>query len=180
MVPSSRAMNRPIFACLSVCVLIPTTAHAFEVSGGVSVGGILIGTDPRFAVSPHAGISWGLGSSVDLAVHDQLNILPAVNRLGVGIYNQLSVTVGYAWNAGSVSIGPSLSLYSTPACGVSLCGRVVGVGPGGHAEVNVFFAGPLGASVSANLDWVGGASLALPGGIAAMVTVGPVLRWRAN
>jgi hypothetical protein len=35
----------------------------------------------------------------------------------------------------------------------------------------------MGVSVRANIDWVGGRSLVLPGGVAAMVTAGPVLRW---
>src|SRR5215212_2081692 len=44
--------------CACVLVVVPATAEASEVSGGVSLGGILAGTKPRFAVSPHAGISW--------------------------------------------------------------------------------------------------------------------------
>jgi hypothetical protein len=56
-------------------------------------------------------------------------------------------------------------------------GRVVGVAPGGHAQVDTYFAGPLGVTVSGNMDWIGGRSAVLPGGIAAMLVAGPVLRW---
>jgi hypothetical protein len=158
-------------------LLVPTPAQALEISGGVSVGGILLGPDPRLAVTPHASLSWGLASGFAFSVHDHLNILPAVNKLGVGVHNQTSVNVGYAWKAGNFSIGPSLSVYSMPACSAALCGRVVGVGPGGHAQMSVYFAGPVGVSVSANLVWIGGASLVLPGSVAAMVVAGPVFRW---
>lgn len=170
---------RPAFFCLCVCVIVavPAPAQALEISGGVSVGGILIGPDPRLAVTPHVSISLGLASGFALSAHDLLNILPAVNKLGVGVYNQTSVAIGYAWGAGNVSIGPSLSFYSIPACAAGLCGRVVGMGPGGHAQMNVYFAGPLGVSVSANLDWINGISLVLPAGVAAMVIAGPVVRW---
>jgi hypothetical protein len=39
---------------------------------------------------------------------------------------------------------------------------------------------PLGVSVSANVDWIGGRSRVLPGGLAAMIVAGPVLRWSAK
>lgn len=106
------------------------------------------------------------------AVHDLFSILLAVNKDGVGVYNQTAAAIGYAWDNGNLSASPSLSIYSMPACGVDLCGRVVGLSPGGHAQANVYFAGPWGVSVSANLDWIGGKSLVLPGGVAAMVVAG--------
>lgn len=113
--------------------------------------------------------------------HDLLSILTPVNKAGIGFYNKTSITIGYAWEKVNLSAGPSLSVYSMPACGVTLlCGRVVGVAPGGHAQGEVYFAGPLGLSVSANLDWIGGRSLVLPGGIVAMAVAGPVLRWRSK
>ena len=170
-------MNRTFFACLCSCVLVPTSARALELSGGVSVGGVLIGPDPRLAVTPHASILWGLANGFTFSVHDHLNILPAVDKLGIGVYNQTSATFGYAWTSGNLSVGPSLSIYAMPACADGWCGRVVGVGPGGHAQMNVYFAGPLGVSVSANLGWLGGVSLVLPGSMAAMVIAGPVFRW---
>jgi hypothetical protein len=129
---------RPLFACLCACVLlvVPAPAQAVEISGGVSLGGILIGADPRLAVSPHADMSWRLESGVDFSVHDVFNVLPAVNKLGVGVYNQTSIAVGYAWDTANFSVGPSLSIYSIPACANAWCGRVVGLGPGGHAQVS--------------------------------------------
>ena len=104
-----------------------------------------------------------------------------VNKAGLGVYNKTSITIGYAWEDVNVSAGPSLSVYSMPTCGVTLlCGRVAGVAPGGHAQADVYFAGPLGVSVSANVDWIGGRSRVIPDGVAALVVAGPVLRWRAK
>lgn len=173
------SLQRLSFACLYtwVLVLVAAPVRALEIHGGVSVGGILIGSEPRLAVTPHASLSWRLMSGLALSVHDQVNILPAANKIGVGVYNHTSVTLGYAWDAGSLSIGPALSIYSVPVCSASLCGRVVGVGPGGFAQVLVYVSGPLGVSVSANLDWLGGASLVLPDNVAATVLAGPVFRW---
>jgi hypothetical protein len=161
-------------------VLLPVPARAFELSGGVSLGGLLAGTVPYFPVSPHAGLAWRIQSGVLFTVHDLCSILPPINKAGTGAYNQTSVAIGYTWEKGNFSAGPSLSLYSMPACGVTLCGRIAGVAPGAHAQTNVYVAGPLGVSVSANVDWVGGRSLVLPGGVAAMVVAGPVLRWSAQ
>jgi hypothetical protein len=177
--PASLKALRPVFACVCICVLatVPTPAGALEVSGGVSLGGVLIGPDPRLAVSPHLAMSWRLRGSATLSAYEHLNLLPAVTRLGIGVYSQTSAAVGYAWDTGNLSIGPTLSIYDMPACGAVLCGRVVGVGPGGHAQIDVYFAGSLGVSVSANLDWLGGSSLLLPGNVAAMVFAGPVFRW---
>lgn len=161
-------------------MVVPMPAVAYELSGGVSMGGILAGAVPRLAVSPHAGLSWRMESGFLFAVHDLFSILPAINKDGAGVYNQTAAAIGYAWENGNLSVGPSLSIYSMPACGVDLCGRVAGLSPGGHAQANVYFAGPWGVSVSANLDWIGGKSLVLPGGVAAMVVAGPVFRWTSK
>lgn len=164
-------------AVLFVLVVVPQPAGAFEVSGGVNTGWIFAGTNPHLVLGPHAGLSWRLESGLLLAVHDLLGILPPINEGGVGVYNQTSVAVGYASKNVNFSLGPSLSIYSMPACHKTLCGQVVGVAPSGHAQVNLYFAGSLGVSVRANVDWIGGRSLVLPGGAAAMVVAGPVLRW---
>lgn len=173
--------RRILGRCLPcVCVILASTmrAEAFEVSGGVSLGGVLAGSKPRFAVSPHAGITWRMESGFLIAVHEMLSILPAADEHGIGVYNRTSVMLGYATGIAHLSAGPSLSVYSMTACSAaSLCGRVVGLSPGGYVQANLYFAGPLGVSVSAGVDWLGGSSLVLPGGVAAMVIAGPVLRW---
>jgi len=138
---------------------------------------MVVGAVPRFAVSPHVGMSWRRESGFLFAFHDLCSILPTTKRLGVGVYNQTSAAIGYASEKFNLSAGPSISVYSMDACGATLCGPVVGLAPGGHAQVNVYFAGRLGVSVRANVDWVGGQSLVLPGGVAAMLVAGPVLRW---
>jgi hypothetical protein len=169
-------------AALLVLVLVaPIPAEAVEVAGGLSVGVFQAGTIPRVAVTPHAGISWRKESGFLLAVNDLFNILTPINKAGIGVFNKASVTIGFGWKDIDGTVGPSLSIYSMPECGATfLCGRVVGVAPGGHVQAEVYFAGPLGVSVSGNLDWIGGSSAVLPGGIAAMVVAGPVLRWRGK
>jgi len=163
-------------------LVVPRPAGAFELSGGVSLGGFQVGsTLPRLAVTPHVGLSWRWESGFLFVAHDLFSILTPVNKAGLGVFNKASITIGYGWEEAQVSAGPSLSIYSVPACGVTLlCGRVVGVAPGGHAQADVYVAGPLGVSVSANVDWIGGRSRVLPGGLAAMIVAGPVLRWRAK
>jgi hypothetical protein len=167
-------------AGLLLVVIVPTRASAFELSAGVSLGGIQAGTVPRFAVSPGAGIAWSTDSGFLLSVDDLVNILPPINRSRPGVDNHTSVALGYAWENGSIGAGPSLSIYSMPACGAKLCGRVVGLSPGAHLQASWYFTGPLGVSVSAEVDWLGGRSLVLPGGVAAMVVAGPVFRWSSK
>jgi hypothetical protein len=167
------------WAALFVLVLlvVPMPAGAFELSAGASLGRIVVGTVPHLAVGPHASISWRKESGFLFAVHDMCSILPPINNAGVGVYNQTTVSIGYASEKVTFSAGPSLSIYSMSACGVTLCGRVGGVAPGGRAQTSYYFAGPLGVSLSGSVDWIGGRSFVLPGGVAAMVVVGPVLRW---
>jgi hypothetical protein len=180
----SRTLGRRVLwvapLILVLVLVMPASARAFEFSGGVSVGGFQAGgTLPRLTVTPHVGVSWRRENGFVFVVHDLFSILAPVNKAGLGVYNKTSLTIGYAWEKANVSAGPSLSVYSMPACGVSLlCGRVVGVALGGHAQADVYFAGPLGVSASAGVDWIGGRSLVLPGGVAAMVVAGPVFRWR--
>jgi hypothetical protein len=156
-------------------------AEAFELSGGVSVGGVLIGTLPHIGVSPHASVSWRRDNGLMLTAHDTCSILiPAHGEAAPGVYNQTSAALGYAWEKQSFSVGPSLSFYSVSACGATLCGRVIGVAPGGRAQVDAYFAGPFGIAVNGSVEWVGGRSRVLPGGAAVMIMAGPMLRWSSE
>ena len=160
---------------LGVCgvVVVPATADALEVSFGVSVGGIQVGTEPRLAVSPFAGLLWHTEGGFLFEVHNMCSLL-ADSR--VGIHERTSATVGYAWHTGDVSIGPSLSFYSMFACDPMACRRVEGAAPGGHAQVDWYFARFLGVSLSTNVAWYGGSSSVLPDNPAVMVTAGPIVR----
>lgn len=88
-------------------------------------------------------------------VHNMCSLL-ADSR--VGIHERASATVGYAWHTEDVSLGPSLSFYSMFACDPMACRRVEGAAPGGHAQVNWYFARFLGVSLSTNVARYGGAS----------------------
>ncbi len=165
---------------LVALTIAPASAEAFELSGGISLGGILAGTVPRLSLSPHAGVSWRAESGFLFAAQDLCSILPPIRGDAAGVYNQTSVAIGYASESGNFSAGPSLSVYSMPVCDAAYCGRVVGLSPGGHAQADVYFADPLGVSVDAGVAWLGGRSLLLPGGFSVMVVVGPVLRWRSK
>lgn len=171
-----RAVRSFCLAGVGMLTMTPS-AGAFELSGGVSVGGILAGTEPHLTVTPHAGLSWPVGGALLLRGLDACSILPAIDKRGVGVYNQVSAAIGYSVKKGDISIGPSLAIYSMPACGATLCGRVGGVAPGGRAQINIYLTSFFGVSVSGSLDWIGGRSFVLPGGVAATVVAGPVLRW---
>lgn len=163
--------------CGCVLVVVPATACALQLSGGVSIGGIQVGTDPALAVSPFVGVYWRNEGGFLLELQNMFSILPGSR---IGVHDRTSAALGYAWKTGTFSVGPSLSFYSMLACGSVICRRVEGAAPGGYGQVDWYFAGPLGVSVSANVAWYGGRSLALPGSAAIMVTAGPVLRLEAK
>ncbi|MEZ4301702.1 MAG: hypothetical protein R3B70_42600 [Polyangiaceae bacterium] len=152
-------------------------AEAFEVTSGVSLGGIQIGTEPQLAASPFLGLAWRTEGGFLLQVHHMLSI--TIGRR-VGVYDRTALDLGYAWKTGSVTIGPSLSLYSVMACGVRACDRVNGIAPGGHAQTVWYFAGRLGAAVSASVDWAVGESRFVSDGPVVMATVGPILRFEVG
>lgn len=141
------------------------------------MGGILVGTEPKLAVSPFVGLFWRTESGLLFEAHNMVSIIVGPR---VGVYDRTAASIGYAWRTGNFSLGPSLSIYSMHVCntvsGRLFCDRAVGVAPGGHAQTNWYFAGPLGVAVSANVDWAGGSSRVLPGSPVVMVTAGPVLR----
>lgn len=176
--------NRVVIgAVMSALVLVAARrpVGAVEVSGGVSLGGILAGAVPRLAVSPHAGVSWRAESGFFFEARNQCSVLLAPGTRGdVGVYDQTTATLGYATERSAFGAGPSLSIYSMTACGASLCGRLAGVAPGGHVRASVYFADPLGVTASLGVDWVGGSSRVLPGGMTVMFVAGPVLRWRSR
>ncbi|WP_437935136.1 hypothetical protein [Sorangium sp. So ce341] len=167
-------------AALVALVLVPTQIEASELSAGVSLGWIQAGTALRLAVGPHAGISWHIERDLLFKVHDLCSVVPPIEAGGAGVYNHTSIAIGYAWKSGDFSAGPSAAIYFMPACGNTLCGRIAGMAVGGHAQTNAYVAGPLGVSVDANVDWIGGSSLVLPGHVSVIVVAGPVLRWSAQ
>lgn len=52
--------------------------------------------------------------------------------------------------------------------------------PGGHVQLDWFFFGPLGVSVSGNLDWMVQGSRIVREGPVGMITAGPVVRLEAG
>lgn len=174
--------GQAVFVLLSGVLLVvaPRSAEGFEVNGGVNVGGVLTGMKPRLAVSPHLGIWWSTESGVVFAAQETPSILPAINAHGPGLYNQVSAVVGYGWKDYKIAAGPAFSVYSMPACNLTMCSRVVGVSFGGHAQLDAYLAGSFGLSVTVNVDWIGGNSVVLPGGVAVMAAAGPIFKWGAK
>jgi len=167
------------FLFLVAVPLVPKTAEAFDLSAGVDVGAMLLGTRPRLAVRPNIGIAWRTEGGLLLALSDACSILPATDAHGVGVYNHASVSLGYAWPSGRFSVGPALAMYSTPACGQRWCGRLTGLSPGGAVQLDYYFSEWLGVSASATVDWLTGSDV-LPAGAAASVFVGPLLKWSSK
>ncbi|WP_437523335.1 hypothetical protein WME79_33895 [Sorangium sp. So ce726] len=140
---SMRLLGKIGLLYVGALVVVPAPAQALEFHGGVSVGGIQIGTEPRLAVSPFAGWLWRSEGDFRLEVHNMFSIVPGA---GIGVYDRTAVTLGYATKTTTVSLGPSLAIYSMSVCGAVICDRVVGVAPGGRAQSDWYFAGPLGMS----------------------------------
>lgn len=159
---------------------VPVAALATEVQLGVSVGGMIAGTVPHLAVSPHGGVGWRFGESFRLGLRDMLSILPAVDPHGVGIHDQVSVSVGFAWDGGEIGVGPSLAVFSVPVCGQSLCARLNGLTAGGGVQASAYFAGFLGASARLDVEWMNGAGDVVPASIVAVLVAGPVFRLGAG
>ena len=159
-----------------VLVVTPARVEAFDVSGGVSVGGIMAGSVPYLAVSPHGTVALPLGGDFFIAAHGMASILPGSGR-SLGVYVPISAALTYKWETRTFSLGPSLALFYLPACGVKYCARTTGVAPGAHAQVEAYFLGPFGVSVTGNVDWIIGDNSVLAGDVAGMIVAGPVVRW---
>lgn len=161
--------------CMALSMATTGTASAWEAHGGVNATGVLLGYGPRPAVSPHLGLSYHTERGFLLSVYNVVTIIPALDVHGVGLYDQLSVAVGYAWKRGRFSVGAGAAIYSMVACGPDNCGRLRGVSPGARARIDVYLLGPFGLSMAATADWLTG-SVVLPSGIVASLAVGPVLK----
>jgi hypothetical protein len=163
----------------TIGLLLGTSSEsmAFELNAGVSVGGMVSTGAPRMTLSPHFAVAWQAESGLRLSLHDLFSVLLPIGGAKPGIYNQISGSIGYAWERVNVSAGPSCSVYFIPTCYGGWCGRVVGIAPGGHLHGSAAIAGPLGMWARVNVDWLNGRSLVLPSGPAAMVVAGPLIRW---
>lgn len=134
-----KTTGRPIrSATLLAFVLsvVPMQADASELNAGINFGWLQAGTATRLAVSPHAGISWRIKNDLLLGLRDLLSVVPPIQIGGAGIYNSIILAVGYSWENGDLSAGPSVAVYFMPACGRALCGHVAGVAAGAHAQAN--------------------------------------------
>lgn len=131
------------FDCNAIGAYSPSQ---FKFTTTVPDDGEGLGGGAQQAITPHVSAQWRLDGGFALSTENLLNILPAVNSLGAGLYNQTAVGFGYAWEKANFHIGPSLSIYSTPVCASTYCGRVAGLGLGGHLQANLYLVGPLGAS----------------------------------
>jgi hypothetical protein len=171
-----RLLAQPVLLAL-LLVLVPGRAEAYELSSGVSLGWLHAGTVPHVAVATRWALSWRTQSDFLLSVHNLCNILAPSRRQDIGVYNQTAVDIGYAWKDGNISAGPSIAMYAMTTCGRALCGYLDGVAVGGQVQANLYITGQVGLSVVAEVDWIAGNSLVIPGGIAATVAVGPVVRW---
>jgi len=102
---------RALVLCVCACalVVVPAPARAFELSGGVSVGGFQIGTGPRLALSPFGGLLWHQEQNFKIELHNMFSVVPGAR---VGIYDRTAVSLVYAWKTGKASLGPSVSIYS--------------------------------------------------------------------
>ncbi len=168
-----------------LCILVATLALLVAaearasptVTTGIGVSAFQAGVLPSLAITPHAGVSvvrdgWTLG------LRDSLMLMPTTVG-GVGVNNSLALSAGYAWPSITATLGATFSQYAMTACSPVLCGRVVGLAPGVDATVDWFshlLAGALGVRAAASVGWYGGASVVLPGGLAVMVTAGPIVR----
>lgn len=171
---------RYIFAfspCFAIGILVPSRSPAYDYAAGASVGAVFVGTRAALAVTPHLSVSIRTESGFVLGLQGKCSLLPASNNAALGVHAHVIVGGGYVWERGEVRIGPSFGAYSLPVCRNTLCGRVSGAGIGGDMQASYFFAGPLGASLSVSVDWLGGSARLLPGGVAAAGVAGPVLRW---
>ncbi|WP_438038676.1 hypothetical protein [Sorangium sp. So ce128] len=108
---SMRLLGKIGLLYVGALVVVPAPAQALEFHGGVSVGGIQIGTEPRLAVSPFAGWLWRSEGDLRLEVHNMLSIVPGA---GIGVYDRTAVTLGYATKTTTASLGSSLAIYSMP------------------------------------------------------------------
>jgi hypothetical protein len=88
---SMRSHGNVFLLCVCALVLVPASAQALEFSGGVSVGGIQVGTEPKLAVSPFAGWLWRKARNFRVEVHNMLSIIPGGTRRG------LRSNGGYCW-----------------------------------------------------------------------------------
>jgi hypothetical protein len=161
-----------------VLYLVPLRAEAMEVDFGASVGGMMAGGLPRFALSPYGAVSWPQGDHFVFVIHDMLSLLLTAGNHGPGGYDHLTVAGGVAWGDGKIIVGPSLSIFSMPACGPQWCARVGGFGAGANARADLFFWGPVGLSLSGNVDVPIQSNSVLPGGPVVTGLLGAVYRIR--
>jgi hypothetical protein len=124
-------------------------------------------------VSPFAGLLWHTDGGFLLAARDMFSLVLGSH---LGLHNQTSATLGYTWESGDVSLGPSLSVYWMMACDPQACRRVSGAAPGVHTQVDWYLSRLFGASLSANVAWYGGSSSVLPDNPAVMITGGLFVR----
>lgn len=177
-------MRRPRRVCSLVAVaflMTPGRSRALEIRAGGSLGAMYHGSAGYLGIGPQLGLLFRPFPGAAFSILDTLLFLPTSH--GLGVNNQISVGGGYGGERFTVTLGGMLAVYRAFTCGTSQvdgrtrCGTVVGLGPGGFAQVEVFVKERLGFMLRGTIAWQGGDSLLPASELAWSGLAGPVLRW---
>lgn len=160
---------------IASCAMLTAPARATELHTGARVGGLQMGVDPRWAFSVYGGLAWRGEHGLAFELSNVFSLSPGRTW---GVYDRTAAALGYGGKNGKISLGPSLSFFSMPACNFVICDRVNGIAVGGQLDGAWYFSGPFGLSAHASVEgWKGGDSHVLPGALVIMAMAGPALRF---
>lgn len=180
--PGVRRPGKRLCSLVAAAVLVtPGQLWALEIRAGASLGAMQHGTAGYFGAGPHLGFLVRQSAGTAFSILETLLFLPTSH--GLGVNSQVSVGGGYGGERFTVTAGGLLAIYRAFTCGRSnldsrtRCGTVMGIGPGGFAQMDYFVQERLGFMLRGTIAWQGGDSLLPASELAWSALAGPVLRW---
>lgn len=179
--------RKALIALAAATALLPASARAdVTVRAAFGVGGVQILNTQRLAIAPSIALDWRSSSDsvITLGVREEFAFLPPALGRGdtnVSMHSRTAGMVGLAWPRFTLSVGPTLAIYSMSACSPALCAWTSGAAIGGEAQATVYttewLGGLVGIQASGYVGWYDAPSAVLTHTVVGMATVGTVFRF---
>lgn len=171
---------------LTLTTLTVSARADVTVRAAIGVGGVQILNTQRLAIAPSLALDWRSGpdSVITLGAREEFAFLPPALGRGdthVSMHSRTAAMVGLAWPRFTLSVGPTLAIYSMSACSPDLCVWTSGAALGGEAQATVYttewLGGILGIQASGYVGWYDADSRVLTHTVVGMATMGTVFRF---
>lgn len=179
-------VSKALIVVLALLTLAAPARADVTVRAAFGVGGVRVLNRQRLALSPSLALDWrsSADSPITLGVREEFAFMPSAMGVGdksVSLHSRTAGMIGLAWPRFSISLGPTLAIYSMSVCSPTLCAWTSGAAPGVDAQATLYttewLGGIVGIQASGYVGWYDNNSVVLTRAVIGIATIGTVIRF---